>query len=317
MELYLQGDGNDQDDEEALISPDKLQSKHRKHKFNATYDDQYEQRDDIEVLDKDDYNQKVEETPEVHNTDKVNRDDEQDFAVKEKPRTIPRTAYRAWERKTESNVNTSPGLESDPEQQYLNISERIRNRNKQKQQEYEQQKEKEYEQQKEKEYEQQKQRELEQQKQKELEQKEYDHEIKRESERQKQQRLEEKKNREIEEQKQREFEQQKQREFEKLEQQEIERQKQQEYERLKHQEIERQKEQEYEEPVDYEEHETAEHEITGDMNQSNSKMMNRLKNLHDQCSDIETNMDKMMNSSTGFRGMFYPFSQSINTEKNR
>ena len=194
----LADEEDDQEDEEALPirNNENLQSKLRKHKFNATYDDQYDQRDDIEILIKEDHIQKVEETPEELNTDEKNLEDAQDFVVKEKPRSTPNRTYKAWERKAESYTETPPVEESDPEQQYSTIAERIKNRNKQKLQEYEHQKP------------------------------------------------------------------------------------------LKD-----------EGPITYEEHHIIEHEIVDNLNQSNNKMMDRLQNLHNQCNDIETNMDKMMNSS--------------------
>lgn len=197
----LAEEDDDQEDEEAvpLRSNEKSQNKFKKHKFNATYDDQYDQRDDIEVLEKDEGIQKVEETPEEHNTDEKNLNDEQDFVVKEKPRTTPSRTYKAWERKTETYSETQPVEESDPEQQYSTIAERIKNRNKLKQQEYE-----------------------------------------------------------------------------------------------------KQKRQEEEMPTTYEEHHIIEQEVVENIDQSSNKMMNRLQNLHNQCNDIETNMDKMMNSSKNY-----------------
>lgn len=197
----LAEEDDDQEDEEAvpIRSNEKSQNKLKKHKFNATYDDKYDQRDDIEILENDDNFQKVEETPEEHNTDENNLNDEQDFVVKEKPRTTPKRNYKTWERKTETYSETQPVEESDPEQQYSTIAERIKNRNKLKQQEYEQQ---------------------------------------------------------------------------------------------KHREVE--------EPITYEEHHIIEQEVIENIDQSSNKMMNRLQNLHNQCNDIETNMEKMMNSSKNY-----------------
>jgi len=121
-------DDNEEDEESHPVSK-QSPSKPKKHKFTKGFNDNKEMGDTDET-DNYDMFQKVEETPEEHEVtgDYV----EPTFVVKEAPRGSQQRKYKAWER-TDYKIERDT---VDPEQEYTTIAERIRNRNKAKEQEY-------------------------------------------------------------------------------------------------------------------------------------------------------------------------------------
>jgi hypothetical protein len=109
-----------EDEEAAQISDEKPSKKHR---FTKEI-----------YLHETEESQKVEETPEDRNMENTQEYEEGNYAVKQTPRSSRQRKYKAWEKPEEKNEEQLEDF--DPQQEYETIKERIRERNKIKQKEY-------------------------------------------------------------------------------------------------------------------------------------------------------------------------------------
>ena len=110
----------DEEDEEAAPIQMYSEEKRKKHRFSSANKDQEHKKEIIPEPAK----QKVEETPEEHNTDeKGENEEDQDYVVGQKPRGAIRK-YKAWERKIDLQQEAQP--EPNPEKEFSTIGERIR-----------------------------------------------------------------------------------------------------------------------------------------------------------------------------------------------
>ena len=128
----------EEDQEEFQDSKEIVQVKQRKHKFNSEFNQ--EPTNDKNMMNEG--KQKVEETPEKQEV--TGEFEEPHFVVKEIPRGSQQRKYKAWERsdyKSKLFWDTNSIIEIerepvDPEKEYNTIAERIRNRNRNKDIEY-------------------------------------------------------------------------------------------------------------------------------------------------------------------------------------
>lgn len=122
-------DENDEEDDEAVHIQSKASAKKaKKHRFTTDFN-YNELQDDMEEQAPQESDEKVEETPEEQEAL------EESYVIGQKPRSSHHRKYKAWEKPSEQK-SKQENEEMDPEKEYNTIAERIRNRNRESQQEY-------------------------------------------------------------------------------------------------------------------------------------------------------------------------------------